>query len=822
MSTERVLIQRARPQMLLNMTEASKALQHEFTKGCRPDLSRQPVALEPPYRHIRCIRDLLAESNLPAPLGETPPDPEDIIRQRIYISPNERFDWSRAESFIKQLTSARYRIGLEIIGNEQHIGITLLCHRADLPVVSAAFSGEFAWCELVQQQSQPFAEFAAQAWEQAALNDLFPAPPYSHLLTQPLELRATPYEPLLNEIQRIAAPALGIYQCLFQPVRHAHNWHDNVEFLLDFEYEFKQRTRPQIPTRYPQQTPSGDLRQMAGEVERKAHNDKPFFSAAVRVALLGAEQVASERLHPLATFTGLFQHGGRPLERLSESDYAFLSAKQLHNMLTLGLTYRPGFLVNSLELTGLVHVPPASIVDDRSLPIELLDPLSLPDDALLQGTLIGTYRRAGRTRPVRIPSVLRCRHLHLIGDPGMGKSTLMEEMILSDIAAGAGVAVIDPHGDLAERVLGLLPEEAIARTIYFAPGDSEFIPIWNPMQPIPGQDEGRMAADLVASFKSFVSGWGDRLEHLLRNAFFALLHRPGSTFLDVANLLREKSAESKRLIGEIEGLLDNELARLFWREDFARYRKNATGPPQHKLGKLLYSRMTYLMFAQPHSAFSFRRIMDDGSIFLANLAMLGSDEREILGCLVLSLLHHTALSRSDTPPDQRRPFYIFCDEAHRFVTDAIEDLICETRKYGVGLVLAHQHLSQFGTRKADALASVGTTVIFNVGRKDAGCLANSLHGLVDADDLTNLQCGEAILRSGKEIVRIKTPKPRESWNEDIRNRVIAESRRRYCKPAQDVRNSLRCSRDRHIVATPVVPELRPDGSVEEFTYEEFA
>jgi len=210
-------------------------------------------------------------------------------------------------------------------------------------------------------------------------------------------------------------------------------------------------------------------------------------------------------------------------------------------MFQLGLTYRPGFLVNSAQLTGLAHFPPASIVEQLDVAIDTLDTLSLTSNNLSEGTRIGTCHIATEEKPVCIPQKIRARHTHLIGRPGTGKSTLEEHMIIDDIKSGDGVAVLDPHGDLSQRLLELIPEEYVDKVIYFDPSDPYWIPIWNPMQKIPGQDIGRITDDLVGVLKSFVSGWGDRLEHILRHCIFALLHLSGSTLCDIAHLLRSTS-----------------------------------------------------------------------------------------------------------------------------------------------------------------------------------------------------------------------------------------------------------------------------------------
>lgn len=822
MSVESVLVERARPQLL---AEKARALvRDEITKGCQPELATEPVSLEPLHTPIQSVGDLLEARSQPRYEGEPPPSPRDLVWHQVFLSPDEEFDWHRSERFAKQLASVTHRVGLDISGNQEQVAMTVFCHRADQAIVSAAFEGEFGRCELAELEGSPLTAATLDAWGDTCLRDYYPPPPYSHLLTQPPELHASPYQPLITAMARVPTEALAIYQCLFQPVQPEHDWHRNVQFLVDLEYNLKLMIGPSSAQRYAQQAPSGDLRQMAWQAETKAHNDKPFFALALRVAVIGGGAAGPSLLQALTTCVNLFQHGGRPLRHLGQRAYAFLRRPQVRDMFCQGLTYRPGFLVNSWELAGPVHIPPADIVEHHPVPLETLDTLPLSESALAHGTKIGSYQRARSTRPVCLPPDLRTRHTHVIGRSGTGKSTLFEEMILSDIESGAGVAVLDPHGDLVEHLLGRLPEQCVERVIHFDPGDRQWVPIWNPLQPMPGQDLGRLADDMVGAFKSVVTGWGDRLEHILRHAFFGLGHLPQSTLYDVSNILRNRSDDGQRLRELVLDAVDNEVARQFWRHDFDKYNKDDFGPPRNKLSKLLISETLSLVLSQPDSAFSFRRVMDDGLVFLANLSTLGTEAREVLGSLMLSLFHQAALGRSSIPAEQRKPFHIYCDEAHRFVTDALEDLIAETRKYGVSLTLAHQYLKQFGERSADALSSVGTTIIFNVDRKDAAYLVKDLRGLVEVDDLISLEIGEAILRAGTDVVRIRTPKPRGLVSTALRERIIGESRRRYCKPVHEVREAVH-RRAESLLTGYAGPssdrDCPPEGSGEEPQYDEF-
>jgi hypothetical protein len=719
-----------------------------------------------------------------------------------------------------------FRSGFEVAGNNEGITITFLSHLSDLPIITAAFQGEFELCKLTTKDKELLSNLSAMQWTDTLFRDYFPSPPYSHLLTQPPELHISPLTSLMRVLSTVEAPAVGFYQALFKAVRPENNWHRNVQILLDCEYTIKLVSGFQIPQRYAQQSPSGDLRQMALEVENKAHNDKPFFAMALRVAVIAGSSKGGDLLSSLCTFPSLFQHGGRPLNYVTEKDYqSVLSPEQIRDMFVQGLTYRPGFLVNSWELTGPVHVPPL-LQDERChIPMEGLETLPVRNPTLHTGTCIGTCSYAGDTQEVCIPLVLRGCHTHIIGSTRVGKSTTQEHMILSDIEQGHGVAVLDPHGDLIEGILYLIPERYVNRTIYLNPGDPEWVPIWNPLKRIPGQDIGRTTSDIVRAIQSFVTSgsWGDRLENLLRNIIFSLLHLPNGTFLDISDLLRNKSEENKILRNEILKVIVNESVRQFWLHDYEKYDKNDLGPPKNKLSKLLVSGTVSLMLSQPESRFNFKQIMDEGMILLVNLSGISS-MGDILGCFILSLLHLTALSRSALPIADRKQFHIHCDEAHHFMTDSLEDLIVETRKYAVSLSLAHQYLKQFGQRKTDAFSSVGSTIIFNIDSEDARHLTKDLRGLVKVDDITSLKAYNAIARIGTDIVRLKTRPPLPIPNPNFRDRIIEESRRKYYKPVHEVEQWVRRRGERwRQPFTSLVPgPSKGSGTgIEELAYDEF-
>lgn len=827
-SLEQSLVGRAQPQILA--ARARHVFEREASWGCTPHLAPFPVQLEPPYRDLTLLQgsNRYAQADtevswVPSPLM-TPHEPK---RFRIWVPPDLRLDWVRGEHFLRQLQTARAPLGLELSGNATQVSIAFMVHTVDVPVLRAVFRGWFHDCELSDLGDSSLSAKSLKNPLDLYLRDFYPLPPYSHRLTTPDQLRLSPLEVVLAILSDIPDRAFGVYQILFQPVRPDHNWHRNVELLQDLEYAIKLMSGSHlVPTgsRYPQQAPSGDLHQMSADTQSKAHNDKPFYAAAIRTAVFGEGEMVSHCLEPLASTVALYQHGGGPLRYITEADYQLvLSTSDLQQLLSMGLAYRPGFLLNSAELAGLVHLPPGEPLSKRKLPIELLPPWDEPDCSLLAGTPVGTYCRAGIEHAICIPPGIRRRSTHVISRHGMGKSTLLEHMVLHDLKQGHGVAVFDPHGDLVRRLMQIIEKPHVDRVINFNPGDPDWVPLWNPLHLSPGQDRSRTADDLAAALKHIVQGWGDRLEYLLRNGFFGLTQLAGTTMLDLADLLA-KTEEGKRLRRAIVNSLDSlesPRVRDFWKSEFDRYSNEALGPPQHKLSKLLLSGTTSHMLSQPENRIDLRHIMDNGQILLVNLSALGTEAGQILGSFLLSIMHTLVLCRSDLPMVDRHPFHIFCDEAHRFITSDLEHLLVETRKYAVDITLAHQYLRQFKHSETDALASAGTTIIFNVDTRDAGVLLKDLRGEVKVDDLIGLDVGEAFARVGTQVVRLNTFAPMEVPSNNFADLIVEQSRQRYCRPVGEVRIAL-CKRQERWNKASLPMAVEPDGHAdEELAYDEF-
>ena len=631
------------------------------------------------------------------------------------------------------------------------------------------------------------------------LKDLFPSPPYHHLLTQPIEFETSPYDACIRTMSRLPENITGFVQVLFEPARN--DWHRNVEALTDLEYRSKAVTESVRNYSRPQMLPSTDISEMSREITMKAHADKPFFFAALRVGIKSMTECISHE--ELSGFANMFYHGGKPLQWLDNYDYRrSLPETTMGDIIRHGTVHHPGFLVNSAELAGLVHLPTMIEFAEEELPIDFAETIiaSPTAECLDKGLHIGSYWHGDIEHVVSIPEDLRMRGTHILGLPGAGKSFHMKHMILNDINNGRGVALIDPHGDCAEEMLELIPEERINDTIYLDFGHPEWIPIFNPFRAIEGQELSRTANNLITAIKSYIAdtGWGDRLENILRFGFHAMLHIPGMTFLDLYKLLHPKKgidSDRERLKIAIINTITEETALEFWLHEFDSYRPDDLASSKNKITKLIFGGPIAAMLSQPENRISFRDIMDSNKILLVNLSRLESEHQRIIGAFLLSFFYQTALERSEINKEQRKPFYLYCDEAHKLATGNIEVMLAEMRKFNVSLTLSHQQMSQFRPEQQDALTGTGTSIIFQTNSGDAEHLAKQLIEKAEPIDIMRLKHRQAIVRINNQVVRIETPELKNPPSKNFKDLIIRLSRQRFCQRRSDLSSAFQVPED---------------------------
>ena len=388
-------------------------------------------------------------------------------------------------------------------------------------------------------------------------------------------------------------------------------------------------------------------------------------------------------------------------------------------------------------------------------------------------------------------------HMYIVGKTGTGKSTLLANMAIADVVQGNGLALLDPHGDLVDTVLEHVPKHRVNDIIYWDPADMDYPIGLNPLESVRPGLRHLVASGLIGVFKKiWPEFWGPRLEHVLRYATLALLDCPGSTLLDIPRLLRDKAVQ-RRVLASVT----DPQVREFWLEEFpgypARLRAEAISPILNKVGQFLASPPLRHVLGQRKSAFRMRRLMDEGRVLLVNLAKgrFGEDAAALLGAMLVTRMQLAAMSRVDIPEGERKPFYLYVDEFHAFVTLSFAEVLSEARKYGLSLVLSHQYLEQLDTRiLAAVLGNVGTLISFRVGAGDAKVLAEEFCPPFGARDLTKLPNYHIYIRLlidgyPSRPFSAVCREPPDSGSSH-RERVLELSRQRYGRPGDKVRREI--------------------------------
>lgn len=353
----------------------------------------------------------------------------------------------------------------------------------------------------------------------------------------------------------------------------------------------------------------------------------------------------------------------------------------------------------------------------------------------------------GRVFGIRTKDLLR--HVYVLGKTGTGKTVLLERMILAVIRSGGGCALLDPHGDLVERVLDLVPKARTNDVIFFDPSDRTHPVGLNLLEQV-AEGERHLVASATLSVmrKLFAESWGPRTEHILRNVLLALLDVRGSTLLGVPRMLLEERYR-ERIIRQVK----DPITHLFWTKEFPMYPKaflaEVIAPVENKVMALLSSPPVRNIVGQHSSTIRPREVMDQGGILLANLSKgsIGEDASKLLGAVLVTKFELAAWSRTDQSLHDRKPFLLAIDEFSSFVTESFGGIITEGRKFGLALLLAHQHLGQLDANLRRAvIGNAGTIIVFRLGAEDAEMLSPEFLPALSSHDLTRLTRHQIAIR----------------------------------------------------------------------------
>lgn len=331
----------------------------------------------------------------------------------------------------------------------------------------------------------------------------------------------------------------------------------------------------------------------------------------------------------------------------------------------------------------------------------------------------------------------RLLHMYIIGKTGTGKSTMLKHLFLQDVVAGRGACLLDPHGDLCEDILRAMPEKRRQEVIYFNLPDATLTLRYNPFKRVSFEKRSLIASGIMDVFKKlWADAWGVRLEHLLRNCILALLDQKEATLADIPRILLDRAFRTEAIKH-----IENESVKDFWEKEFIVYKWYDFLPVLNKVGGMLAHPVIKRVLIENNSEVSLRRAMDDGKILLVNLSKghIGEDAAHLLGALFVSSISAAAFSRADTAQPNRMPFMLYLDEFHNFSTLSLVNMFSELRKFGVGMILAHQYMHQLDEDIREAiLGNVGTLVSFRVGTDDSQYLVKEMLPVFGIQDFISL------------------------------------------------------------------------------------
>jgi len=456
-------------------------------------------------------------------------------------------------------------------------------------------------------------------------------------------------------------------------------------------------------------------------------------------------------------------------------------------------------VLNSEEMASLFHFPSSSTTISNVEWVkakESAPPVNLPKS----GTPLGSTFFHGERRPVFITDEDRRRHVYVVGQTGTGKSTFISNVAADDIRKGKGVAIIDPHGDLIDYLLSVIPPERKDDIIVFDPGDYQYPVGLNMLEYSFDRPEEKtfIVNEMQSIFNKLFSQetMGPMFEQYMRNALLLLMEdapNEPATLVEVPRIFTDSEYRKRKL-----ARISNPTVIDFWEKEASKVGgeaslANMTPYITSKFNNFISNDYMRPIIGQYKSAFNFRKIMDEGKILMVNLSKgrIGDLNANLLGMVITGKILMAALSRVDVQEKQRRDFYLYIDEFQNFTTDSIAIILSEARKYRLSLVFAHQFIAQLEDKIREAVfGNVGTIVAFRVGAEDTEILKRQFEPEFSENDLLNIDNFNAYV---KTLINGLTAKPfnikinpSEEGNADYAAQIKELSRQKYSRDRQEV------------------------------------
>jgi hypothetical protein len=487
----------------------------------------------------------------------------------------------------------------------------------------------------------------------------------------------------------------------------------------------------------------------------KGKIDQPLFETSIRI-LVAMEILESQHLRlngilasfgqmsssyqALGTKQGLFPWFDQKMKHFTDRTLSNDSA----------LNRNP--ILSASELSDLFHFPytdttkTEGLVKNKSR--DLPAPLSLKRDTTKLDVIVGTNNYGGEETPVGLTQAQRHEHTYIVGKTGMGKTTIIKQMAYQDILSGKGVAVIDPHGDLVKELVRIIPEKRKKDVIYLDPTDKAWpvgLNILNPGGTFVDEEEKAdwITGSVISVFMKITpkANWGQRMEHILRNATMTALTTKSPTLMTIQKLLTNTAYRQS-----VTATLKDPVLKQFWVDEFKMFghmqKADMISPLTNKLGEFITSPMSRHILLHAESTIHLSDILDNEKILLVNLSKgnLGEERSGFFGTLIISLIQMAAYQRAQVPENKRRDFFLYIDEFQNFANAHFADIFSEARKFHVFIIPSHQNVAQIEDVKTAkvVLGNSGTIISLKNGPDDEAVILPFMEPEVKKGEIVNL------------------------------------------------------------------------------------
>lgn len=685
---------------------------------------------------------------------------------------SEKYKVQEFEQLFVMLSFSKCPISFEIIANSEKIKFQIACRECDISFIKGQIKAYFPRCVLICHHTD--------------LEDLLISE--SHLYGLDFGL----HEEFMRPIKTVSGFDLDPYTGLFGVLEQMD---ENVQIVIQVLFKGVVNSWAESILQSVSDSNGDSFFIDAPEMLPLAREkiSSPLFGVVVRIAASGPSPEQSKQIVDTVglALSQLSSSSANKLVPLSNEGY---ETEHFFKDFELRQSHRLGMLLNGKELATLVHFPSPNVTSLK-FQRNRRKTKKAPSITVGYDLILGNNLHDGESLNVTLPSHQRLKHTHIIGATGSGKSTLLLNLIVQDIEAVRGVAILDPHGDLIEDILMRIPEHRIKDVVLIDPSDSQFPVGLNLLSASSEIEKDILSSDLISVFRRLSTSWGDQMNSVFANAIQAFVDsNEGGTLFDLRRFLIEKEFRESFL----KTVTDPSIV-YYWKKEYPILKTSSIGPILTRLDTFLRPKLIRNMVIQKHGV-NFNEALNSQKILLVKLSqgMIGSENSYLLGTMIVSKLHQAAIARQEIDKNERNDFYFYIDEFQHFITPSMASILSGARKYHMGLILAHQDMQQVISIDpgvaASVLANAGTRVCFRLGEPDAKKFESGFSYFVSLD-FQNLGTGEAIVKIERpefdfSLSTVQLTEVDKSQASITRNQIISHSRNSYGTSREEVESSL--------------------------------